>query len=86
MSACHCGAQRTSADFRFDTDEYVTALKGVVNLLCPTKPGQDLDMVAPGHLHTLLDILVKQLEDALEYERHSQGARAETRDRSQPTV
>jgi hypothetical protein len=86
MSACHCSAPRIAAGSRFDTDEYMTALKGVVDLLCPTKPGQDLDMVDPGHLYTLLDILVKQLEDALARERHAQAARAAMRSRSQPTA
>ena len=50
------------------TDDMLEALRGLIELICPTKPGQYLDVPSEA-LYALLTLVYTQLKTALDQER-----------------
>jgi len=51
------------------TDSMMEAFRGLVELVCPSKPGQSLEYVPSGALYELLNLVYEQLKHALDLER-----------------
>jgi len=63
MSQCSCGQQNTGLPWD-RTDEVISALDGVRDLIQPSAEGRELDMVSTDNLYALMDLLLTQLKAA----------------------